>query len=56
MQDRVPPAMVAMVVNALRVVYLLERWRPVSLAAVTLVVKLSRLMCTFLAGNKNVNH
>ena len=49
--DSVPAALVAKVTNTLRWVYLLEEYRPASvLSAVPLRLKLSRLLCTFLAG------
>ena len=36
--------------NTLRAVYLIERWRTSALSSVQLTTRLSRIMCTFLAG------
>ena len=44
------PQLVALVTDSLRLIYTLERWRPGVLESIKFVTKLTRLMCTFLAG------
>ncbi|KAK3745680.1 hypothetical protein QZH41_019009, partial [Actinostola sp. cb2023] len=49
--DEVPHAMISTVTCTLQLILMLEEWRPVSLASVTMVAKITRLMCIFLTGS-----
>ncbi|XP_041353389.1 RNA polymerase II-associated protein 1-like isoform X2 [Gigantopelta aegis] len=46
-----PPNLVTMASDVLRWVFLLECWRPNILASVSVTLKISRVMCAFMAGN-----
>lgn len=48
--DEVSPAMISTVTCALQMILMLEEWRPVSLSTVSMVAKITRLMCVFLTG------
>ncbi|XP_078594205.1 RNA polymerase II-associated protein 1-like isoform X3 [Branchiostoma floridae x Branchiostoma japonicum] len=50
--ESVPADVVATVTNSLRLVLMLETWRPETLKALTAAAKLTRLMCVFLTGSE----
>eukprot|EP00058_Branchiostoma_floridae_P011739 XP_002597227.1 hypothetical protein BRAFLDRAFT_118128 [Branchiostoma floridae] len=50
--ESVPADVVATVTNSLRLVLMLETWRPETLTALTAAAKLTRLMCVFLTGSE----
>ncbi|CAH1790853.1 unnamed protein product [Owenia fusiformis] len=51
LMENVPPALASHIAGCLRWVYLLECWRPLETASINMAIKISRTMCTFLAGS-----
>ncbi|XP_070532980.1 RNA polymerase II-associated protein 1-like [Ptychodera flava] len=49
--ENLPGHYVTGVTNCLRMIYMLETWRPDSVCQVTMAAKITRLMCVFLTGN-----
>ncbi|CAG5117000.1 unnamed protein product [Candidula unifasciata] len=59
--DSVSPQGVAMVTSVLQWTYALETWRPVEMDQISVTLRLTRVMCAFIAGNdlfleRPVNH
>ncbi|XP_046551211.1 RNA polymerase II-associated protein 1-like [Haliotis rubra] len=50
-EERVPPQLVSMAADVLYWVYVLECWRPHILGVVSITLKVTRVMCAFMAGN-----
>jgi|SRR6218665_337350 len=52
--ESLDPGLVTKVTDSLRMMYLLETWRRDALDGISTALKLSRIMCTFLAGNAQI--
>ncbi|KAI8489267.1 RNA polymerase II associated protein 1 [Branchiostoma belcheri] len=50
--ESVPTDVVTTVTNSLRLILMLEMWRPDTLTSLTVATKLTRLMCVFLTGSE----
>ncbi|XP_078673890.1 RNA polymerase II-associated protein 1-like isoform X2 [Branchiostoma floridae x Branchiostoma belcheri] len=50
--ESVPTDVVTTVTNSLRLILMLEMWRPDTLTSLTVAAKLTRLMCVFLTGSE----